>query len=52
MGIQKCCRNYYLCGIAHKCLGNNSKAREFGQKGLECVDDGSYSLINENIMKI
>lgn len=49
--LQKCSRNYYLCGIAYKLIGDYSKARELGNKGLACTDDGCHSWINEYIMK-
>lgn len=48
--VQKSCRNYYLCGIAYKCIGDYSKARELGNMGLSCVDDGFHSRINDYIM--
>ncbi len=50
--LQKTCRNYYLCGIAYKNIGDYSKALELGNIGLTCVDDGFHSMINDYIMNI
>ena len=48
--LQKCCGNYYLCGIAYKNLGDYSKAKELGTQGLSCVDDGYHGMINKYIL--
>lgn len=52
INVRKSCRNYYLCALVYKNLGNYSQAKEMGILALECPDDGFQSWVNEHIINI
>lgn len=52
LDVKKSFRNYYLCAIAYKCLGDYSKAKELGTLALEYPDNGWYGMLEENILNI
>lgn len=49
IGVQKSCRNYYLCALACYCLNNYIQAKDFCQFALECPDDGYHNLVQNFI---
>lgn len=45
LGVHKCCKNYYLCAIAYKCLHKYPQAIEFSRLALKYPDDGYHGLV-------
>lgn len=43
--VHKCCKNYYLCAVAYKCLHKYSRTVEFSRLALKYPDDGYYGLV-------